>query len=123
MADPRHELGIAAEAAAEAWLCRVGWNVIARRSRALGRGELDLVALDDHAILVAVEVRARRSSRAGAPEATLDAARVRRLRRALSAYAVEHRIPHRGLRVDLVTARPVTGRPGTWRLDRIPGIG
>lgn len=123
MADPRHELGLAAEAATEAWLSRVGWSVIARRARGSGRGELDLVAFDDGGILVAVEVRARRSSRAGAPEATLGAARVRRLRRALSAYAVEHRIPHRGLRVDLVTVRPMAGRPGTWQLGRIPGIG
>jgi putative endonuclease len=114
---------MSAEAATEAWLCRVGWSVVARRARTPGRGELDLVALDTRGNLVAVEVRARRSSRAGAPEATLGAARVLRLRLALVAYAAEHRIPHRGLRVDLVTARPFGGRPGTWQLGRIPGIG
>ncbi len=123
MADPRHELGLAAEAATEAWLSRAGWRVIARRARGPGRGELDLVAVDDRGILVAVEVRARRSSRVGAPEATVDAARVRRLRRALGAYAAEHRISHRGLRVDLVTARPAPSQPGRWHLARVPGIG
>lgn len=123
MGDPRHELGLAAEAAAAAWLCRVGWHVLARRSRGRGRGELDLVALDTGEVLVAVEVRARRSSRAGAPEATVDAARVRRLRRALGAYAADQRIPHRGLRVDIVTVRPAADQPGAWRLDRVPGIG
>jgi putative endonuclease len=126
MADPRHQLGQRAEEATSAWLTRHGWRVLARRLRVRGGGEVDLVALDPRGTLVAVEVRARRSSRTGTAEASVDRRRVERLSRTLSAFAASSKaVPrHGGMRIDLVTAQPmVGGPPGTWRLRRVPGIG
>ena len=48
-----------------------GWHVLARRWR-VPEGELDLVALDPAGTLVAVEVRARRTARAGAAAETVE---------------------------------------------------
>ena len=123
MSDPRHVLGLAAEEATARWLGASGWRVIARRQRSASGGEADLVALDRDGILVAIEVRARRSARAGAAAMTVDARRVGRLRRTLSSVARSSGGPYRGLRVDLVTAEPAPGLPGRWHLARIPGIG
>lgn len=121
MPDPRHDLGLRAEAAAAAWLRRCGWDVLATRVRSGAGGEVDVVALDPERVLVAIEVRARRSSRTGAAATTVDGRRITRLARTLSAYAAETRVPHRGLRIDLVTVEPDV-MPG-WRMVRHPGIG
>lgn len=124
MTDPRHALGMAAEEAAAAWLSRTGWTVLGRRIRSVGGGEVDLVALDPDQTLVAVEVRARRSARAGAAAWTVDRRRVRRLQATLGAFAARAAVRHRGLRVDLVTAEPGTPTsPDRWVLRRIPDIG
>lgn len=124
MADPRHVLGLAAEAAVERWLCAAGWTILGRRVRpTAGSGEIDLVAVDPSGMLVAVEVRARRTARTGGAAASVDARRMRRLGRALAAVgAVSGRRAHVGLRIDLVTVEP-TRVPGRWRLARIPGVG
>ena len=81
------------------------------------------MALDPSGVLVAVEVRARRSSRTGVAETTVDVPRVARLGRTLTTYASEARTVHRGLRVDLITLMPLAADPSRWRLRRTPGIG
>jgi putative endonuclease len=121
MGDPRHQLGLAAEAAVAAWLTDAGWRIVERRARSPTGGEVDLVAIDPDRTLVAIEVRARRSRRTGAAAATVDARRVARLSRTLGAIAASRRHPHRALRVDLVTVEPSEER-GRWRLARVPGI-
>ena len=123
MSDPRHALGLAAEELVATWLTSLGWRVIARRRRSPGGGEVDLVALDPARILVAVEVRARRTSRTGSAAASLDRRRVGRLARTLAALASSSAERHAGLRIDLVTVEPANGEVGRWRLSRIPGIG
>jgi putative endonuclease len=123
MGDPRHLLGLAAENAAARWLDACGWRVLARRCRSPDGGEVDLVALDPDGALVAIEVRARRTSRAGAAGLSVDGRRVARLRRTLATIGAVSGTPHRALRVDLVTAEPVDGGAGAWRLVRIPGVG
>ncbi|MGH2358687.1 MAG: YraN family protein [Candidatus Limnocylindria bacterium] len=123
MSDPRHDLGRRAEAAAASWLVAGGWDVLATRWRC-PFGELDLVCLDPHGTLVGVEVRARRSGRAGAAEESVDACRIARLRRSLAAYAAQVGPRRTGRRLDLVTLSPVPGDPDRrWRARRIPGIG
>ena len=122
MGDPRHELGLAAEAAVAGWLADAGWRVVERRARSPSGGEVDIVAIDPERSLVAVEVRARRTRRAGEAALTVDRRRVTRLRRTLATIAVDGRHGHRSLRVDLVTVEPA-GQPGRWRLVRVPGIG
>ena len=123
MGDPRHLLGLAAENAAARWLDACGWRVLARRCRSPDGGEVDLVALDPDGALVAIEVRARRTSRAGAAGLSVDGRRVARLRRTLAMIGAVSGTPHRALRVDLVTAEPVDSSAGAWRLVRIPGVG
>lgn len=122
MGDPRHQLGLAAEAAVAAWLTDAGWRIVERRARSPTGGEVDLVAIDPDQTLVAIEVRARRTRRTGAAAATVDTRRVGRLGRTLGAIASGGRHPHRALRVDLVTVEPAEER-GRWRLARVPGIG
>lgn len=124
MGDPRHALGIVAEQAVGAWLEASGWQLLDRRVRACGGGEVDLVALDPDGVLVGVEVRARRTARTGIGTESITAERVRRTGRTVAAFAAASRVDHHGLRVDLVSVMPEPGRAGgRWRLRRIPGIG
>jgi len=123
MGDPRHHLGIVAEHAVAAWLEDSGWRLLGRRVRAPGGGEVDIVAIDPDGILVAVEVRARRTARAGTGSETIHAGRVARSGRTLAAFATAGSFGHRGLRVDLVTVTPETGERACWRLRRIPNVG
>lgn len=118
MADPRHRLGLEAEAVVAAQLVSAGWLVLARRHRAAD-GELDLVCLDPGMVLVGVEVRARRSARSGSAIESVDRRKVARLRAGLMAYATRERPRHRGIRLDLVTVeRAEIG----WRMVRHEGI-
>lgn len=122
MTDPRHALGLRIEEAAADWLARAGWSVVARRARSAGGGEVDILGVDPEGVLVAVEVRARRSDRTGPAVTSVDIRRVARLRRTLGAFATSTQVPHRGLRIDLVAAEPMPGSEGSWRLTRVPGI-
>ena len=116
MADPRHALGTDAEDVVARWLMAAHWRVVERRLRIARLGEIDVLAI------VAVEVRARRTPRAGAAAFSVDPRRVERLRHTLAAAAAERRVRASGLRVDLVTVEPAEV-PGRWRLRRLAGIG
>lgn len=119
MADPRHLLGSRAEDAAAVWLLGHDWQILGRRWQCAG-GELDLVCRDPSGALVGVEVKVRRSARAGGGAESVDGRRVSRLRAALSAFARQSAVTHRALRVDLVTLVPADS--GRWRIERLPGI-
>ena len=123
MGDPRHDLGVAAEELVAAWLEGAGWRLLGRRVRAAGGGEVDLVALDRDQVLVAVEVRARRTQRAGVGTESIDARRTARSGRTLAACAARLAPGHRGLRIDLVSVVPEPGPAARWRLRRTPDIG
>jgi putative endonuclease len=118
MPNPRHELGRRAEAATATWLTTVGWQVLARRWRSAA-GEIDLVCLDADGTLVGVEVKLRRTSRAGSAVETVDHRRLGRLRGALLDYVRRTSLAHNGLRIDLVTVTPAEEG---WRLRRFEGI-
>jgi putative endonuclease len=112
MPDPRHRLGIAAEAAVAMHLESLGWRILERRWRCRF-GELDLVCLGPGCVLVGVEVRARRTKRAGSPLESIDARRLHRLRASLVEYTTSHRGRYDGLRIDLAAV----DRPdGAWRI-------
>lgn len=119
MTDPRHELGVRAEAAVANWLTQQGWRILDRRWRSLA-GELDLVCLAPGDVLVGVEVKLRRTGRAGTGAESVDRRRISRLRAALAGYATVHAPAHRGIRLDLVTVAPAGD--GRWRLLRVPGV-
>lgn len=94
-----------------------------RRRRPTGGGEVDLLAQDPDGVLVAIEVRARRSGRAGSAAGSVSARHVTRLRRSLGLLASENGIRARGMRVDLVSVEPAGGVPGAWRVTRTPDVG
>ncbi len=118
MSDPRHTAGRLGEERAAAWLASRGWTVLARRWRS-SAGELDLVCLDQDRRLVGVEVRLRRGGRAGSAAESVTARHRSRLRASLVSYALETRVRHSGLRVDLVAVTPLADG---WRLVRHPAI-
>lgn len=123
MGDPRHDLGMNAERAVGAWLEESGWRLLGRRVRAPGGAEVDIVALDPDGVLVGIEVRARRTARAGIGTESIDARRTARTGRTLAAFAAGAGVDHRGLRIDLVSVMPEPGTDARWRLRRIPNIG
>lgn len=120
MADPRHILGQRGEDVTAQWLAANGWTLLARRWRCPA-GELDLVLRDPAGTLVGVEVKVRSGTRAGSAAESLDPRRVARLRSALGQFLLhEGRVPHAGVRLDLVMVSRIAA--GRWRLRRLPGI-
>jgi putative endonuclease len=93
-------LGRAGERAAEKYLKRNGYRIVARNFRAAG-AEIDLVAIDGET-LVFVEVKTRRSRDAGAPEEAVDKRKQLRMRRAAEAFLVQYRAGEKELRFDIV---------------------
>jgi putative endonuclease len=122
MGDPRHDLGLAAEDLVCRWLTDAGWSILARRWRAHGRGELDLVCRDAAGIVVGVEVRARRTIRTGGAAESIDRRRIGRLRATVGAFIAETGIRAAGIRIDLVTVEPSATAAGSWHLVRRPII-
>lgn len=118
MGNPRHVVGLEGEERAAKWLRSRGWTVLERRWRCPA-GEIDIVCLDPARRLVGVEVRVRRSGRAGSGLESFTVRHRSRVRAALVAYVTTHRVPHDGLRLDLIAiSRDRTG----WRLVRHPAI-
>jgi len=100
-----------------------GWTILARRMR-VGRGELDLVAVDPGppAMVVVIEVRWRRSRAFGLAEETVDWRKRAHLRAAIGRL-VDDGLPDGApfarlpLRVDLIVVEPAsTGRMGELRI-------
>jgi Holliday junction resolvase-like predicted endonuclease len=108
----QQDAGDAAEALVAARLTALGWSVLARNLR-VGRGELDVVAVDPGppAALVIVEVRWRHDRGFGLPEESVDWRKRRHLRRA-GMTLVDRGLPDGTvlpalpLRFDLVVVEP-----------------
>ena len=103
-----------AESAVAASLAGNGWTILARNVR-VGRGELDLVAVDPGPprMLVMIEVRWRRSRAFGLAEETLDHRKRAHLRTAIGRLLEDGLpggplLPRLPLRVDLVVVEPAT---------------
>jgi putative endonuclease len=97
---PPATLGARGEAAAARYLRRQGYTIVARQARD-ALGELDLVAVD-RGVVVFVEVKTRRSDRAGHPAEAVDAAKQRRVTRAALAFLRRHRLWNYPVRFDVV---------------------
>ncbi|MFZ0677339.1 YraN family protein [Candidatus Binatus sp.] len=93
-------LGRRGERAAEKYLRRSGYRIVARNFRAAG-AEIDLVAIDGE-VLVFVEVKTRRSREAGAPEEAVDERKQKRMRRAAEIFAMRYRADDVTMRFDIV---------------------
>ena len=94
-------LGRRGEAVAAAWYAERGWNVVARNWRCAD-GELDLVCRRGGLVAV-VEVKARSSSRFGAPVEAVGPAKRARLRRVAAAWLRAQERPCGRVRFDVVS--------------------
>lgn len=128
----RRRLGDGAETLVAERLAASGWTVLAAGVR-VGRDELDLICVEPGSppTLVFVEVRSRSSSRFGAPEETLDAAKIARTYRAAFALLRQgclpdgRSMPRLPWRVDLVAVdgRLLAGHDaGEVRVRHIRGV-
>ena len=93
-------LGRRGERAAERYLRRNGYRIVARNFRAAG-AEIDLVAIDGET-LVFVEVKTRSSRAAGAPEEAVDERKQKQMRRAAEAFARRYRADEIEMRFDII---------------------
>jgi putative endonuclease len=93
-------LGFRGERAAEKFLKRRGYKIVARGLRSRG-GELDLVAVDGRTI-VFVEVKTRTSDRYGAPEEAVDLNKQKRMTRAALMFLKRHGLLEYSCRFDVV---------------------
>jgi putative endonuclease len=91
------------EAAAERLLVGRGMRLVERDAR-LPEGQVDLVMLDGHC-LVLVEVKARRTAAYGTPEEAVDHRKLARLRRLALSYWIGHPGLADDVRVDVVAVR------------------
>ncbi|HEY5433214.1 MAG TPA: YraN family protein [Coriobacteriia bacterium] len=100
----RSETARRGEDAATAFLERVGMHIEARNWRS-SAGEIDIVARDGDE-LVFVEVKTRRSERAGTAEEAVSTAKQRRIVRLAQSYvAANASRPPGGIRFDVVAIR------------------
>jgi putative endonuclease len=100
VADRRHTLGQAAEAAAAEFLTRAGLRVIERNVR-FALGELDLVCRDGDAI-VFVEVKCRQARWGDTPAAAVSWHKRRRLVQLAQLYLKRHGLADARCRFDVV---------------------
>jgi putative endonuclease len=109
----RQAIGDAAEAIVAERLADAGWRILGRQVR-VGRGELDIVAVDPGppSRLVAVEVRWRASRAFGLAEETFHATKRRHVREALLRLIEAGlmpdgiTVPHLQIGIDLVVVEP-----------------
>jgi putative endonuclease len=100
LSEPSKTTGFRGERAAEKFLKRRGYKIVARGLRSRG-GELDLVAVDGRTI-VFVEVKTRTSDRYGAPEEAVDLNKQKRMTRAALMFLKRHGLLECSCRFDVV---------------------
>ena len=100
MPDERQLLGAEGERAAEKFLRRQRYTIVARNYRC-SSGEVDLVALD-RSTVVFVEVKTRRQAGFGSPLEAVDPRKQRQIQRAAQHYLTENRLHDRDARFDVV---------------------
>lgn len=98
--DPRRLFGQEGETAAEAYLSRKGYRIIARNLRS-SMGELDLVA-EDGRVLVFVEVKARRSGEFGGAIEAVHHRKRKKLIQLASLFLARHHLGGRLCRFDVI---------------------
>ena len=91
--------------------CR-GWRILDRNWHCR-YGELDIVARSEAGCITFVEVKTRRTLRYGTPQEAVTASKQINLRHAAVQWLMEpsHRVPHNGVRFDVITVIVRAGRP------------
>src|SRR5690625_914525 len=113
------QLGRLGEDLAARQLQRQGWQIIQRNLR-LTQGELDIVALEA-TTLVFIEVKTRRSFVTGLPQAAVTPAKLRRLRRLAGEFLMDHQVPHRDVRLDVIAIHAQVD--ATFALEHLRAVG
>ena len=116
MPSSRLALGAAGEACAELHLRRCGYRILARNPRC-GGVEIDLVAARG-GLVVFVEVKTRRSRRAGLPEEAVDARKQARLVAGAAAWLREHPGVASRIRFDVICCEAA---PDGFRVRHLEG--
>ena len=98
---PNRPLGARGERAAERFLKRLGYKIVARGDRLRRLDELDLVAVDGRTV-VFVEVKTRHRDDAGHPAEAVDPVKQRRLTRLAVLYLRRHGLLGYPARFDVV---------------------
>lgn len=118
LADKRRRLGDFGEAAAAAYLIRLGYVILARQWRCRS-GEIDLVAREGDQV-VFVEVRTRRGAAPGSAEESVTPTKQRRLVELAYAYLEAHSLDEQTLwRIDVI-ALVIDGAGHVAQLTHIP---
>jgi putative endonuclease len=118
--DGRQQTGKLGEDLACRTLEKRGYQIVARNWRCVG-GEIDIIALDGDCYAF-VEVKTRRSRRAGLPEYGLTEEKAQRLLGLAEVYLGEQGLDRVSWRLDLV-AIELDHRGAVQRLSVIPGVG
>jgi putative endonuclease len=98
--DPRRRVGQEGEAAAEQYLRRKGYRIVAKNLRS-SLGELDLVA-EDGQVLVFVEVKARQTQEFGGAVYAVHGRKQEKLIQLASQYLARYHLTNRLCRFDVV---------------------
>lgn len=106
MSNDRQVLGTEGERAAETFLRRQRYTILARNYRGR-RGEVDLIALD-RSTVVFIEVKTRTQPGFGTPLDAVDRRKQRQIQRAAQQYLSENRLHGRDARFDVI---------GVWWAD------
>ncbi len=106
------QIGALGEQYAAAWLQCRGWRILDRNWHCR-YGELDIVARSEAGCITFVEVKTRRTLRYGTPQEAVTASKQINLRHAAVQWLMEpsHRVPHNGVRFDVITVIVRAGRP------------
>lgn len=107
--DRRKKLGFQGERAAEKFLSRRRYKVVARNYRC-PLGELDLVALDGRTV-VFVEVKTRTGRTCGTPLEAVGPRKRQQIIRVAEYFLTAHRLHDRCIRFDVVGVWWESGRP------------
>ena len=95
-----NELGKWGEETAAAYLEEKGYQIIERDWKS-GHHDLDIVAIEDHTLVI-VEVKTRRSRLFGAPEEAIDYKKRMSLQSAINHYVKSHRLGS-SVRFDIIS--------------------
>lgn len=98
--DKRRCFGNASEVVAARFLERKGYKILAHQFKTR-RGEIDLVAEKDGE-LIFVEVKARKNTSFGYPEAAVRRDKICKMAMAVSIYLKENKIENKPFRLDVV---------------------
>lgn len=99
-------LGQRGEDAAAAYLQRAGYEIVERNWRCQA-GEVDIVALDDGAVVLC-EVKTRRTTAKGTPDDAVTPAKRRRYERLAAAYVQATGLDGTELRFDVISILVIT---------------